>query len=196
MQPQPDTEKLLKAVSAIREEAIRISKIIKNIRSFITQDNKNIQAVDVASLIEDLHTILEMQAAQYEAQIILKQQSGFVVEADRFMLEQVVLNLSRNAFEAMISRSPGKRVLTLTVTQSDGEGQLIFSDTGPGISPEVGAKLFTPFFSTKSQSMGIGLGLCRSLVERYNGNLHWENNPRGGAQFTISFRLTAAQASS
>jgi signal transduction histidine kinase len=191
-QSQPDTEKLLKAVTVIRDEAARISKIIKNIRSFITQDSKKIQAVDVASLMEDLHTILQMQAAQYQAQLTMKRQGGFTVEANRFMLEQVVLNLARNAFEAMLSGSSGTRMLTITVTQSEGEGQIIFSDTGPGISPEVGPKLFTPFFSTKSQSMGIGLSLCRSLVERYNGSLRWENNPRGGAQFTISFRLTPA----
>jgi len=194
-QSQPDTLKLLKAISAIREEATRISKIIKNIRSFITHDNKKIQVIDVVQLMEDLRTVLQMQAAQYQAEFILKKQIGFVVEADRLMLEQVILNLSRNAFEAMLSKSLGKRTLTISVTQDDGEGRLIFSDTGPGISSEVGSKLFTPFFSTKTQSMGIGLGLCRSLVERYNGTLRWENTPYGGAQFTIGFRLTPAEPS-
>jgi two-component system sensor histidine kinase DctS len=83
----------------------------------------------------------------------------------------------------------GKRTLSIQIVREQNLGKLIFSDSGPGISAELGAKLFTPFFSTKTDSMGIGLSLCRSLVERYQGQLHWQNNSLGGAQFTISFAV-------
>jgi C4-dicarboxylate-specific signal transduction histidine kinase len=188
-QAQPDQAKLLKAISAIRDETARISKIIKNIRSFIVNNQTQVMEIDAALLLDSLKTVLQMQAAHYQAQLVIEKKDSFTVEADRLMLEQVILNLSRNAFEAMRASPVGKRTLSIQIVREQNLGKLIFSDSGPGISAEVGAKLFTPFFSTKTDSMGIGLSLCRSLVERYQGQLHWQNNSLGGAQFTISFAV-------
>ena len=188
-QAQPDQAKLLKAIGAIRDETARISKIIKNIRSFIVNNQTQVMEIDAALLLDSLKTVLQMQAANYQAQLVIDKKESFMVEADRLMLEQVILNLSRNSFEAMRASPVGKRTLSIQIVREQNLGKLIFSDSGPGISAEVGAKLFTPFFSTKTDSMGIGLSLCRSLVERYQGQLHWRNNPLGGAQFTISFAL-------
>ena len=188
-QAQPDQAKLLKAIGAIRDETARISKIIKNIRSFIVNNQTQVMEIDAALLLDSLKTVLQMQAANYQAQLVIDKKESFTVEADRLMLEQVILNLSRNSFEAMRASPVGKRTLSIQIVREQNLGKLIFSDSGPGISAEVGAKLFTPFFSTKTDSMGIGLSLCRSLVERYQGQLHWRNNPLGGAQFTISFAL-------
>lgn len=186
-QAQPDQAKLLKAITAIRDETARISKIIKNIRSFIVNNQTQVMEIDAALLLDSLKTVLQMQATNYQAQLVIEKKESFTVEADRLMLEQVILNLSRNAFEAMRANPVGKRTLSIRIEREQNQGKLIFSDTGPGISAAVGAKLFTPFFSTKTDSMGIGLSLCRSLVERYQGQLHWQNNPLGGAQFTIRF---------
>jgi len=189
-----DRPRLLKAILAIREENSRIAKIIKNIRNFIVNNETQVVELDPAVLVKSLRTILQMQAARYNAQLIIDQQQGFIVRVDRLMLEQVILNLARNAYEAMLLMPEGKRKLTIAISLDGaaGLGKITFTDTGPGISEEVGKKLFTPFFSTKTDSMGVGLSLCRSLVERYQGRLLWQNNPQGGAQFTISFRIMSA----
>jgi len=189
-----DRSRLLKAISAIREENSRITKIIKHIRNFIVNNKTQIAELDPMLLVESLRTVLQMQAERYNAQLIIDKRQGFKVRVDRLMLEQVILNLARNAYEAMLASPEGRRKLTITIRldSAEGLGKIVFTDTGPGVSEEVGEKLFMPFFSTKTDSMGVGLSLCRSLVERYQGRLLWQNNPLGGAQFTISFRIIPA----
>jgi len=186
-----DRPRLLKAILAIREENGRISRIIKHIRNFVVNNETQVEELDPAVLIESLRTILQMQASRYQAQLVIEKQAGFLVRVDRLMLEQVILNLARNAYEAMLSCPENKRQLNIAISfvRESSLGKITFTDTGPGISEEVGEKLFTPFFSTKTDSMGVGLSLCRSLLERYHGSLVWQNNPQGGAQFTISFRI-------
>ena len=153
-----------------------------------------VEELDPAALIESLRTILQMQAARYRAQLVIEKQAGFSVHVDRLMLEQVILNLARNAYEAMLSSPESRRQLRIAIgfDRPSALGHITFTDTGPGISEDVARKLFTPFFSTKTDSMGVGLSLCRSLLERYHGSLVWQNNPQGGAQFTISFRIEPA----
>lgn len=184
-----DQPRLFKAMVAIRGETERINQIIKNIRSYIVNNKAQIMRLDPAELVGSLRDILLMQAARYKARLVIEIQQGFIVKVDRLMLEQVFLNLARNAYEAMMENPLGSRLLTIVISSDRGIGSIDFIDTGHGISPEVSAKLFTPFFSTKPGSMGIALSMCRSLVERYEGMLEWQNNPQGGARFTISFRL-------
>lgn len=189
-----DRPRLLKAISAIREENGRISRIIKHIRNFVINNETQVEELDPAALIESLRTILQMQAARYHAQLVINKQAGFLVHVDRLMLEQVILNLARNAYEAMLSSPENQRQLSIAIAydRPSALGNITFTDTGPGIAEDVARKLFTPFFSTKTDSMGVGLSLCRSLLERYHGSLVWQNNPQGGAQFTISFRIEPA----
>jgi signal transduction histidine kinase len=184
-----DQPRLFKAMVAIRGETERINQIIKNIRNYIVNNQTQIVQLDPSQLVESLQSVMQMQAIRYEAKLVIEQRQGFMIHVDRLMLEQVILNLARNAFEAMLASPLGKRVLTIVIDSEQGLGSMHFIDTGPGISPEVAAKLFTPFFSTKPESMGIALSLCRSLVERYQGQLTWQNNPQGGAQFTMSFKI-------
>jgi two-component system sensor histidine kinase DctS len=117
------------------------------------------------------------------------------VLCDRTMVEQVLLNLARNAMQAMGDDVP-RKVLTLGVhalTPSQGQSRwLVFTvaDVGHGIAPEVAAKLFTPFFTTKDEGMGLGLSLCRTVVEQHGGYLeHGPNEPRGTV---FSFTLPQA----
>ena len=108
---------------------------------------------------------------------------------DRVMLEQVLLNLLRNAVEAMSSGATAqdRRVLAVRLTQSeDNHVQIRVLDRGPGIPREIRDNLFTPFFTTKSSGMGMGLNICRSIVEFHRGRLWFEDNPEGGTVFIIS----------
>jgi len=191
LQTPLDQPRLFKAMVAIRSETERINQIIKNIRNYIVTNKAQIVQLDPAQLVESLRTILQMQAERYKTRLVIEKRQGFIIKVDRLMLEQVVLNLARNAYEAMLAIPLENRLLKIIISSNQEIGSIDFIDAGHGISPEVGAKLFTPFFSTKPESMGIALSMCRSLVERYEGSLGWQNNPQGGAQFTISFRLAS-----
>jgi two-component system sensor kinase FixL len=106
------------------------------------------------------------------------------VAVDRIQVQQFVVNLIRNAVEAMESE---RRELTVSAAP-DGDGGVAIrvADTGPGLPPEVAERLFQPFVTTKPQGMGIGLSICRSIVQAHGGELRAEPNPGGGAVFAFS----------
>ena len=106
------------------------------------------------------------------------------VAVDRIQVQQVVVNLIRNAVEAMKSE---RRELTVSAAPNgDGSVAIRVADTGPGLAPEVAERLFQPFVTTKPQGMGIGLSICRSIVEAHGGELRAEPNPGGGTVFAFS----------
>jgi len=104
---------------------------------------------------------------------------------DKVQIQQVVVNLMRNAIEAM--ELSHRRELTISAAMNE-DGTVVISivDTGPGIAPEVAARLFQPFVTTKAQGMGVGLSICRSIVEAHNGKLWAEPNPDGGTVFRFT----------
>jgi len=109
---------------------------------------------------------------------------------DKIQIQQVLFNLIRNAIEAMTSSE--RRELTIaTVRRSDAQIEISVSDTGPGLAPEVRSRLFQPFVTTKATGMGVGLSICRSIVEAHGGTLQAEDREDGG---TI-FRFTVPQGS-
>ena len=104
---------------------------------------------------------------------------------DKVQIQQVVVNLMRNAIEAM-EVSP-RRDMTISATTIDESAVAIsIIDTGPGIAPEVADRLFQPFVTTKAQGMGVGLSICRSIIEAHSGKLWTEPNPEGGTIFRFT----------
>ena len=99
------------------------------------------------------------------------------IPADRLMLEQVLLNLIRNGMEAMSGNEQATRVLNIATDIIGSELHVSVSDCGSGIAPEIRDKLFTAFFTTKPEGMGIGLSICRSIIEFHRGRLWVEDNP-------------------
>ena len=111
--------------------------------------------------------------------------------ADKILLEQVLLNLVLNAIEAMSTGASAKRCLTISSSLNDhGKVEIEVRDTGPGVGKEEQEKIFEPFYTTKSKGMGMGLAICRSIVEDNDGQLWLASQPREGA----SFRLTLSVA--
>lgn len=104
---------------------------------------------------------------------------------DKIQIQQVIVNLTRNAIEAM--ETSERRELTIsTAMAEDGAVEISIVDTGPGIAPEIADRLFQPFVTTKAQGMGVGLSICRSIVEAHGGELRVEANPDGGTIFSFS----------
>jgi signal transduction histidine kinase len=107
------------------------------------------------------------------------------MEMDRTLLRQAVLNLVKNGFEVM---SQGG-TLTLATRRTDDSVEIQVSDTGPGITPEVGRRLFEQFFTTKPQGTGLGLPISRQIVEEHGGRIGWRSTPGAGATFTVTLPL-------
>jgi len=114
-----------------------------------------------------------------------------LVLADRVQVQQVLLNLLLNAMDAM--ESSQKRDLVVAIEPADGDQvKISVADSGTGISPEIAEQLFQPFVTTKPGGLGIGLSICRSIVDAHGGRLWASDNPDGGAIFHVSLPLAAA----
>jgi two-component system, LuxR family, sensor histidine kinase DctS len=112
------------------------------------------------------------------------------VLADRLMLEQVLLNLIRNGMEAMAATPDAQRILGVSAERRDNEVVISITDNGCGIAPDVREKLFTAFFTTKPEGMGVGLSICRSIVEFHRGRLWADDNVQSPTASGTIFHFT------
>jgi two-component system sensor kinase FixL len=113
------------------------------------------------------------------------------VSGDRVRLQQVVLNLLLNAFDAMLEVPASARTVTLRVQRRDDAVNCVaVSDNGPGLTPEALGRIFEPFYTTKREGLGMGLSICRSIITEHGGTLWAENNPEGGATFCFTIPVS------
>jgi two-component system sensor histidine kinase DctS len=201
--PDPETPGLLRgALERIAEQAERAGRVIKSVHGFVRRREQMHETLPVDLLFEAVLPLARMQArksgARIEVDLPTADSRPARVRCDRTMVEQVLLNLARNGIQAMEAATPpAERVLTLRARQTHARW-VTFSviDTGPGIPPEVGARLFTPFFTTKSEGMGLGLSLCRTVIEQHGGALDFGPGPAGrGTEFRFTLPVPAGAES-
>ena len=168
-------------------QARRAGQIIRSVHEFVKKREPERQAVHIASLVDDIGALIEMQASKYFVAIQISMTEALpAVSADRMMLEQVLLNLTRNAIEAMQDVAPERRVLRIAAVHEVGHVTVTVIDQGHGIAPDVAERLFSPFFSTKAEGMGMGLSICRTAIEFHGGTLTHAANPGGGTIFKFA----------
>ncbi len=168
-------------------QAQRAGQIIRSVHEFVKKREPVRQLVDIGHLVDGIDTLIELQARKYFVAIQTTIPASMPqVSADRMMLEQVLLNLTRNAIEAMQEVAPERRVLRIAAALQASQVVVSVSDQGHGIAPDVAARLFSPFFSTKAEGMGMGLSICRTAVEFHGGTLTHRENPGGGTVFSFS----------
>ena len=110
--------------------------------------------------------------------------------ADRIMIEQVVLNLVKNGIESMQQTQADERVLSVTARLDDGSMvEVAVADRGCGMTAEQAERIFVPFYTTKSEGMGMGLNICRSIIEYHDGHLWVQPNPQGGSVFRFTLPI-------
>ena len=183
-------EELSGALGKLGVQAQRAGRIIRRVHDFVRKSEPKRALCDLAEVIDD--SIGFVEAAANNCRIRINREIQGMrpeVMADQVMLEQVLLNLMRNAIEAMQDAPPERRRLTVKLCQIERHMEIRVIDRGPGISPEVQEKLFTPFFSTKPEGMGMGLNICRSIIEFHQGRLWVESNPDGGTIFVITLPI-------
>ena len=196
---------LRQAIRRIGEQAERAGRVIRSVADFVRRRERVRETVAPAALFEAIAPLVQLQAERQHIRVRTDIAPGCpAVTCDRTMVEQVLLNLARNGVQAMPPGDPplrsGLRVLTLSarlvraLAGVDGIShgtrawvEFAVTDHGVGLTPEVAAKLFTPFFTTRAEGMGLGLSLCRTVVEQHGGALtHEQAQPRGTVfRFTL-----------
>ncbi len=174
-------------------QAQRAGQIIRSVHEFVKKREPQRQQIAVQALVDGIHALIELQARKFYVMVETSIAPDLpCVSADRMMLEQVLLNLTRNGIEAMQDIAPCRRLLRIAATCEQGQVCVAVIDQGHGIAPEVAERLFSPFFSTKAEGMGMGLSVCRSAVEFHGGSLKHAANPDGGTIFSFSLPAQAA----
>ncbi|HEY0224222.1 MAG TPA: PAS domain S-box protein [Pseudolabrys sp.] len=193
LQDRPDEESRLThdALDKANEQAMRAGQIIRRLREFVSRGDSERRAENMTKLVEeagalalvgvrDVHVRFELDPAVDQ------------VWADKVQIQQVLINLIRNAMEAMADSD--RRELTVRSRPlADDMVEVRVTDTGPGIAPEIAGHLFQPFFTTKVHGMGVGLSICRTIVEAHDGRISVEQNPGGGTVFCFTLRAMTKQ---
>lgn len=185
-------ERLDEALGLAASQIERASQIVRRLRTFIKKGEPELQAEDVAKLIEEGSAIALVGARERGVTVRLHAAAQLPpVLVDKIQIQQVIVNLMRNAVEAM-EQSPRRELTLEAALAADGRQVVVrVIDTGPGLAPEVAGRLFQAFVTTKQQGMGVGLSICRSIVEGHGGTLTAERNPEGGTVFSFTLPLGA-----
>jgi signal transduction histidine kinase len=191
----PNVEKAAHALKNIVGDGNRASQVVETLRAMFKKETSNRTFVDINDAIREVLTLLHIVLEEHEVLTKATLKEGLPgVMAARVQLQQVIFNLVTNAIEAMSSTAPGSRILRLRSEATEtGECIVAIEDSGPGIEPETLKRIFEPFFTSKSKGMGMGLSVCRSIVEAHGGRLWVAGNTPRGAVF--QFVLPVAESS-
>jgi two-component system sensor histidine kinase DctS len=188
-----DTADLAMAMRRIAEQVERAGKLIRSVHDFVRRRAKVREPVEPQVLLDAILPLVQLQARKLGVQVQLDVADALpAVLCDRSMVEQVLLNLTRNAMQAMEHPAVAQRVLVLRVAlllSQAGWVEFSVSDRGPGIPPDVAERLFTPFFTTKDEGMGLGLSLCRTVVEQHGGALSFAAHLPQGTVFRFTLPI-------
>lgn len=176
------------AMERAADQALRAGQIIRRLREFVARGESERRIEILAKLIEEASALALVGAKERGVRVMFEfdPRVEFVL-ADKIQIQQVLLNLMRNAIEAM-EESARRQLLVSTRQIEDGMVEISVADTGPGIAPEISAQLFQPFVTTKPQGMGVGLSISRTIIEAHDGRLWVDPNEGGGSVFRLTLK--------
>ncbi len=177
---------ILAVLEKIAAEAVRAGDILRNVRRMASRKGHTMELVDVASAMIDAARMLESLARRHGVELRVELPPGARVIGDRSQLDQVFVNLLLNAIEATEQAPEGTRRVDVTATVTGTELRIRVKDTGPGIDDDAIEKLFTPFFTTKANGIGMGLAISRNITESHGGSLIALPHRSPGAEFLLS----------
>ena len=186
----PNATKIENAMDRAAEQALRAGQIIRRLRDFVSRGEFEKRVESLSKLIEEAGALGLAGAREQNVQLRFNlNPEADLVLADRVQIQQVLVNLFRNALEAM-AQSPQRELIATNIRVADDMIEIAVSDTGTGFHDDVKPNLFQTFFTTKETGMGVGLSISRSIIEAHGGRMWAENNDMGGA--TFRFTLPAA----
>lgn len=186
-----ERDALLSALDSLGKQTRRAGDIIRRIHDFVRKREPLREPCDLGEIVYDTALFAQADARRHGVRVdIVRPNAPLVVSVDRVQIEQVVLNLMRNALEAMQGTTTA-RVITVAVFEQTSRVVVSVSDSGTGISPELVPRIFQPFETTKGNGMGMGLSICRSILESHKGHMWFEAGHGVGASFKFSLPLLA-----
>jgi two-component system sensor kinase FixL len=185
--PDPDIQEVREALREITAQAVRAGDIIHRLRALARNDVMRREPMDVNRLIGELDELIQLSSKAHNAEYKTELRAALpLVEVDRFQMQQVILNLVCNAFEALGETERQQRnVAVRTELLADGKVEIVVCDNGPGVSDQIASRLFDPFCTTKSHGTGLGLASSRTIVKAHQGSLDYRPNLPCGACFSV-----------
>jgi len=189
------TPKLLEIIEILRHQTEAIAQIVSNLMIFSDQANANLETFDLNTLIERIIALIRHNARHKQITIhVTSAAPALALHANKTEIQQVLLNLLKNSFEAM--PSGGEIFIATALVEEQGANfvQMTFRDTGTGIGDDNPNNIFLPFYSTKqgqANNLGLGLSVSYGIIKKYNGTITVENIEHAGCQFTIRFPQAA-----
>ncbi|HEV2603719.1 MAG TPA: PAS domain S-box protein [Microvirga sp.] len=182
------------AVNQAAEQALRAGQVIRHLREFVSRGESERHIESLPKLVQEASALALVGAKEKGVRVSFRlDPDAPLVLADRIQIQQVLLNLIRNAIEAMQDRPRRELVVSTTALPQDGLVEVCVRDTGTGLAPEVAAQLFQPFVTTKKHGMGVGLSICRTIVESHGGKIWAESKPGEGTAFRFTLRAVDGQ---
>jgi two-component system sensor histidine kinase DctS len=187
--PRGDLQEVLRKTA---QQTQRAGRIIRRVHDFVRKSEPTRTPVRMNGVVEEAVGFADAEARKRRVRIQARLADDVPdVHGDPILLQQVVLNLLRNAMDAMAATPPASREIRVATEARDGSVTVAISDRGCGIPEELRGKLFEPFFTTKAEGMGMGLNICRSIMELHRGRVWAEPNPGGGTVFSFSLPVDA-----
>ena len=172
-----------KAMDEAVQQSLRAAQVVSRLRNFLIRGETETRCENVSAMVDDARALalIGPTASGVEIRVLLDSEAPYIV-ANRIEIQQVLINLMRNALEAMAGMDRRKLWVTTTLRRPD-LVEFAVADSGPGIGADMAERIFEPFVTTKRDGMGIGLSICRSIIETHGSRLQFEPNPDGGTIF-------------
>ena len=187
------SERVRDAIDKAGSQALRAGEIIRRLRDFVGRGESERRVESIARLIEEATALALVGAKERGVHVRFEfDPRADLVLADRVQVQQVLLNLMRNAVDAMVVSERRELVISSRV-QPENILEIAVADTGPGIAEEVAGQLFRPFVTTKREGMGVGLSISRTIIDAHGGRIWAEPNPGGGTVFRFTLQAVNSE---
>jgi two-component system sensor kinase FixL len=195
LQDRTDEQSIMirEAMDKAAEQSLRAGNIIRRLRDFVARGETERRIESLKKLLEEASALALVGTRDRGVRVIYRFDPGLdLVLVDKVQIQQVILNLVRNAIESM-EQSDRRELTIATERDADGMAAVKISDTGTGISPDVASQLFQPFITTKQHGLGVGLSISRTIVESHGGRITVGPNPQGGTIFRFTVRTVSQE---
>jgi signal transduction histidine kinase len=191
----PDLDEIKEIIADIRRDDQRASEVIRRLRSVLKKTPFEVREVDLNETVRDVIGLVSALAEGHHIALRYAPAPAAIhTRGDPVQLQQVILNLIINAMDAISEAQAKEREVTVRIARSGGCAEIRVGDTGPGIAANDLKDVFKPFFTTRPQGMGIGLSIVRTIIEAHHGEIAVENQPSGGALFTIKLPMARSRS--